>query len=188
MGKNVSISQNVTFVEKEEFPITIGDQTIIRSGTVIYWGTNIGKEAQISHNVIIREFTKIGNKSVVGSLSDIEGYTTIGKEVTIHSQCFIPSQTTIKDYVFLGPGTVLTNTKKIKHGRDYPLVEKGPTIERAARIGARTLILPGITIGEDCFVAAGSVVTRDVPPRKVVMGFPAKIKKDVLPEEYQPNV
>jgi acetyltransferase-like isoleucine patch superfamily enzyme len=110
----------------------------------------------------------------------IEGYTTIGDHVNIQSLVYIPTHTTIGSYVFIGPNTVLTNDRYPPHGGDSL---KGPVIENRASIGANVTILPGICIGEGSLVAAGSVVTRDVPPRTLAIGSPARCKK--LPREAE---
>jgi acetyltransferase-like isoleucine patch superfamily enzyme len=107
---------------------------------------------------------------------------TIGNDVNLQSLVYIPTNTKIGDHVFIGPGTVLTNDR-------YPPsrtgVLAGPTILEGAAIGANVTILPGVCIGENSLVAAGAVVTRDVPPRKLAIGSPAKIRD--LPDEMDPK-
>ena len=149
----------------------IGDNAIIRSNTVIYRGVEIGDDFETGHNVVIREGTKIGNNVLVGTNTVIEGNTIIGNNVRIQSCAFIPINTRIEDDVFIGPNAVLTNDK-------YPLrMEEpleGPRIRRGASVGANAVILPGVEIGEGAFVAAGAVVTKDVPAWTLAVGSPAK--------------
>jgi acetyltransferase-like isoleucine patch superfamily enzyme len=64
---------------------------------------------------------------------------------------------------------------------------KGPTIRRGARVGGGAILLPGIEVGEEAFVGAGAVVTKDVPPRKLVVGSPAKVLRDVADDELREN-
>jgi acetyltransferase-like isoleucine patch superfamily enzyme len=114
----------------------------------------------------------------VGTGTVIEGYSTIGNDVSLQSMVFIPTDTQIGDHVFIGPNTVLTNDR-------YPPRRiggmKGPVIKDGAAIGANTTILPGICIGEGALIAAGSVVTHNVPDHMLAIGSPARIKP--LPEE-----
>ena len=141
---------------------TIGKNAIIRSGTIIYCDVSIGEDFQTGHNVMIRENTRIGNRVAIGTAAVIEGHTIIGDDVKLQSMVYIPTETHIGNRVFIGPNTVLTNDR-------YPprniggLI--GPTLMDGAAIGANVTILPGICIGEGALVAAGAVVTRNVPDR-----------------------
>lgn len=152
---------------------TIGKNAIIRSGTIIYRDVTIGDHFQSGHNVLIREHTRIGDRVAIGTATVIEGDTTIGNDVNLQSMVYIPTGTTINDRVFIGPNAVLTNDR-------YPPTRigglKGPEIREGAAIGANVTILPGICIGEGALVAAGAIVTRDIPAHSLAIGTPAKIK------------
>jgi len=100
--------------------------------------------------------------------------------VSIQSNVYIPTNTVVESFVFLGPNVVLTNDK-YPIREEYPL--KGPIIKRGATVGANAVVLPGVEIGEGAFVAAGAVVTRDVPAWKLAVGVPAKILD--LPERLK---
>ncbi|WP_069808384.1 N-acetyltransferase [Vulcanisaeta thermophila] len=152
----------------------IGSNCIIRSGTVIYEDVVLGDNVETGHNVLIREGTRIGSGTRVGSGVIIDGETIIGSNVSIQSMVYIPRGTVIEDGVFLGPNVVITNDK-------YPPSRRldGVRIRRGAVIGANSTLIAGIEIGENAVVAAGSVVTKDVPPNKVVMGVPARPVYDV---------
>ncbi|MHC1592271.1 MAG: DapH/DapD/GlmU-related protein, partial [Candidatus Helarchaeales archaeon] len=157
IGKNVQIADNACFLLKDEHPIQISDDVTIHNGVTIYWGTKIGKGTRIFHNAGLREFSEIGENTIFGSLCFCEGRTKIGSHVSITSQCHITAKAIIEDHVFMGPGTVTTNTKRIVHGRNYELIEKGPILKKACRIGGGVTIIPQVTIGEDALVAAGAV-------------------------------
>ncbi|MEE9611903.1 MAG: acyltransferase [Desulfatiglandales bacterium] len=190
LGKNCLIQENVLlglpsreYLDKEESvwpPTKIGDNAILRSGTIIYCEVTIGGSFQTGHNVLVREKTKIGNDVLLGSHSIVDGHTEIGDDVIIQSAAYIPLNTVIGDKVFIGPRAVLTNDK-------YPLRKKatlkGPVLGKGVSIGANATLLPGIEIGEGAMVAAGSVVTKDVPPWKLALGNPARIQE--LPEELK---
>ena len=186
LGKNAQIYDPVTlgfpsreFLGKKDFPgVTIGDDAVIRPGSVIYCEVTIGHRFQCGHNVLIRDKTVIGNTTSVGTASVIEGYSNIGNNVSIQSMVFVPTNTEIADRVFIGPAVVLTNDRYPPTGNAKL---KGPVLEENAVIGAKAVILPGIRIGKGAFVAAGSVVTHDVPAGMMAIGSPAKIRD--MPKE-----
>lgn len=157
--------------------LAIGSGANIRYGTVIYEGSKIGSGLETGHNVVIREENNLGNDVGVWGNSVIDYGCQIGNNVKIHTGVYVAQFTTIEDDVFLGPGVTITNDP-------HPLCadctkENGPTIKRGARIGANVTILPGVVVGEHALIGAGSVVTRDMPARKVAYGNPAKVYGDV---------
>ena len=164
---------------KSEFSgVTIGDDAVLRSGSIIYCEVTIGDHFQCGHNVLIREKTVIGDNTSVGTASVIEGYTTIGSNTRIQSMVFIPINTEIGDNVFIGPAATLTNDRYPPTGKPEL---KGPILEDKSVIGAKAVILPMVRIGKGAAVAAGAVVTRDVPAGKMAIGSPAKIRE--MPRE-----
>lgn len=188
MGECCRIAPNVTLgvcYRAGGGILQLGDRCLIRSETIIYADVTVGDELQTGHHVLVREHTRIGNQVVIGSGTIIDGYTTIGNFVKIESRVYIPTHTTIGNYVFIGPGAVLTNDKYPLRRRDE-YEPQGPIIEDNATIGANATILPGVHICEGAMVAAGSVVTKDVPPWHLAIGVPARIQP--LPEHLkEPN-
>ncbi|MGA2934591.1 MAG: DapH/DapD/GlmU-related protein [Methanomicrobiales archaeon] len=158
----------------------IGRNALIRSGTTIYCDVEIGDDFQCGHNVLIREKTRIGSRVAVGTATIIEGETTIGSDVRIQSFAFIPTHTVIGDGVFIGPHAVLTNDRYPPFGRPEL---RGPVLKDQSVIGANATVLPGIVVGKGACVAAGAVVTHDVPARKLAIGVPAEIRD--LPKEMK---
>jgi acetyltransferase-like isoleucine patch superfamily enzyme len=94
---------------------------------------------------------------------------------------------TIEDHVFIAPAVQTTNDNFMGRTEKRHALERGATIHRGARVGGGALLLPGIEIGEEAFVAAGAVVTRDVPARKLVIGVPARVVRDVNEDELLEN-
>ena len=166
-----------------ELDTIIGRGAVIRSHTVIYAGNRIGDNFQTGNKVNIRESNEIGNNVSIGTLSVIEHHVRIGNGVRMHSQVFVPEFTVIEDDAWLGPNVVITNAK-------YPLSPEvketlaGPLIKKGAKIGANATILPGIVIGANSLVGAGSVVTKDVPDNAVVAGNPARLIKMISALPY----
>jgi len=156
----------------------LGKNNVIRSSSILYEEVELGNNVELGHHVMIREQTKIGENTLVGSGTIIDGKCTIGKNVSIQSGVYIPTDTIIGNNVFLGPRVVITNDK-------YPASKRLVTtvVEDNAVIGANAVLIAGIRVGEGAVVGAGSVVTRDVPPYKVVYGVPARVVSDR--EEYE---
>ncbi len=161
----------------------IGNGAYIRSHSVIYAGNRIGNYFQTGNKVNIRELNEIGNNVSIGTLTVIEHHARIGDNVRVHSQVFVPEYSVIEDDAWLGPNVVLTNAK---YPRSPGVKEslKGPLIKKGAKIGANATILPGLVIGENALVGAGSVVTKDVPDGAVVIGNPARQIKNISELPY----
>jgi acetyltransferase-like isoleucine patch superfamily enzyme len=174
-------------VKDGELPTTIGNGSIIRSHTVIYAGNVIGRNFQTGNKVNIRESNRIGDNVSIGTLSVIEHHVEIADNVRIHTQVFIPEYSVLEEGCWIGPNVVFTNAK-------YPLSPgvkdslAGPVIRKGAKIGANTTILPGVVIGENALVGAGSVVVKDVPPEAVVVGNPARIIRKIAELPYSPAI
>lgn len=145
---------------------TIGDRVRIGANVVIDDGVSIGNNVAIWNCTVIRSRVKIGDGTVIGHLCLVERDTKIGSDTIIQSQTHITAEAMIGNKVFIGPSVVIINEKRIaSHNRKIPQKLEGPIIEDGARIGAAALILPGVKIGEQAFVGAGSIVYEDVPPR-----------------------
>jgi len=167
-----------------ESETALGMNAVIRSHTVIYSGNIIGDDFKTGHHVMIREDNIIGNNVSVGTHTVLEHDIEIGNNVRIHSNVFIPEYSILEDHCWIGPNVVFTNAL-------YPLSKgvkenlKGPIIKKRAIIGANSTILPGIVIGENSLIGAGSVVTKDVDNNVVVAGNPAKVINNIANLPYR---
>lgn len=161
-----------------EVKTVIGKGATIRSHTVIYAGNVIGDRFQTGHGTLIREDNRIGHDVSIGSASIVEHHVIIEDGARIHSQAFVPEFSRLAEKCWVGPRVVITNAR-------YPVSQgvkdslQGATIGRRAKIGANATLLPGVTIGDDALVGAGSVVTKDVPNEQVVVGNPARVVNTV---------
>jgi len=151
---------------------------------VIFPDVTLGQGTRLGNFVLIRSNTQIGQNCTIGSYVDIEGDVFIGNHVSLQSACYITRGVIIEDEVFCGPRVTTMNDKRMVHRRaNLTFVRAAPRILRAARVGGGSVLLPGVTIGQNALVGAGSVVTRDVPDYAIVTGNPARVVGQVPQEE-----
>lgn len=145
-----------------EIKTIIGSNAVIRSHTVIYAGNKIGDNFQTGHHVMIREDNIIGNNVSVGTGSVIEHHIEIGDDVRIHSQVFIPEYCVLEEGCWIGPNAVLTNAK-YPNRPNTKLTLAGVVVRKKAVVGANVTVLPGICIGENSLIGAGTILSKNVP-------------------------
>jgi acetyltransferase-like isoleucine patch superfamily enzyme len=164
-------------------PAEIHDGAAICSGALVYAGTVIGARAIVGDQASVRERCTLGEGVVVGRGVCVENDVGIGAYTKIQSNSYITAYSELEEHVFIAPCVVTTNDNLM--GRTEARHEriKGATIRRGARVGGGAVLLPGIEVGEEAFIAAGALVTKDVPPRKLIAGLPARVWRDVPPEE-----
>jgi len=180
IGRNSNVDEGViigylTGRSIKDTSLKIGDNAKIRAGSVIYGGAVIGHNLETGHGAVIREENKIGDNFSIWNNSTIDYGCVIGNNVKIHCNVYVAQFTTIEDDVFLAPGVVISNDP-------HPICTvcmEGPTIKKGARIGVNATLLPAVIIGENALVAAGAVVTKDVPPCSVVVGNPARVTNSI---------
>jgi acetyltransferase-like isoleucine patch superfamily enzyme len=165
-------------------PLVIGNDVKIGAGCVVYCGCTLGDSCFLGDMASVREDVCMGEKTVIGKSVTVENRCSIGSFVKIETNAYITALSTVEDYCFIAPMVTFSNDNFLGRTADRKKYFKGPTLKRGARIGANATILPGKVLGEDCLVAAGSVVTKDVAAGTVVAGVPAKYFKDV-PEEQK---
>jgi acetyltransferase-like isoleucine patch superfamily enzyme len=131
----------------------------------------------------VRERCEIGDDVVIGRGTLIENDTTVGALTKIQAMAYITAYSTLEEKVFIAPGVQTTNDNFMGRTERRHELRRGPTIRRGARVGGGAVLCPGIEIGEEAYVGAGAVVVNDVPPRVVVVGNPARVLREVPPEE-----
>ena len=183
VGKQPALSPRSTAKREELPPAELGPGTIVSTGAIVFAGTRLGARVIVGDQACVRERVKVGDDVVIGRGSLIENDTTVGALTKIQADAYITAYSTLEAEVFIAPRVVTTNDDFMgRTDRRHELV-KGPTIRRRARVGGGAVLCPGVEIGEEAFVGAGAVVTKDVPPRVVVVGNPARVLRDVPEDE-----
>lgn len=163
-------------------PLVLGDGARLRTGTVIYSGSVIGKRFSTGHNVVIREECAIGDDVSVWSGTIVDYGCRIGDRVKIHSGGYIAQFTVIEDDAFLAPGVSLANDL-FPGSPESAACMRGPHIEAGAQLGVNVTVLPYVRIGAGTIVGAGSVVVKDLPAGVIAVGSPAVPVRDVPDRE-----
>jgi len=188
LGKTPMRAANSAVTKEQALPpLTVGDSCIVGTGVVLYRGAAIDAKVLLADLCTVRENVTIGRGTIVGRGVTVENVCKIGRYCKLESECYITAYSELEDRVFVAPGVVTSNDNFVGRTAERFKHFKGVRVKKGGRIGAGAVVLPGITIGEDGMVAAGSVVTRDVPPRTIVMGSPAKVWREVPVEQLLEN-
>ncbi|QTL97694.1 N-acetyltransferase [Iocasia frigidifontis] len=188
IGKQPMRAVNSVFQDQDKkAPPVIGNGALIGTGVVIYAGSVIGADVLIADLATVRENVSIGNNTIVGRNVAVENCCKIGANCKLETNAYLTAYSVLEDDVFIAPSLVTTNDNFVGRSRERFKYQQGVTVKKGGRIGANATILPGITINEESLVAAGSVVTEDTPARKIVMGVPAKVYRDVPAEQLLEN-
>jgi acetyltransferase-like isoleucine patch superfamily enzyme len=179
LGKPPSLSRRSSAARGDDLePLVLEESVVICAQAIVFAGSRIGARSIVGDQAYVRERTTIGADTVIGRASGVDNDVVIGARVRIQSQVYLTAYSAVEDDVFVGPCAMTTNDDKMgRLERGTPL--RGATLRRACRVGGGAVLLPGVEVGEEAFVAAGAVVTSDVPARKVVMGVPARMVRDV---------
>jgi acetyltransferase-like isoleucine patch superfamily enzyme len=183
VGKQPALSPRSTAKREPLPPTEIGDGTLISTGAIVFAGTRIGERVVVGDQSCVRERVTVGDDVVLGRGTFVENDTTIGAMARIQAEAYITAYSTLEEHVFIAPCVVTTNDNFMGRTEKRHTLRKGPTIRRGARVGGGAILCPAVEIGEEAFVGAGAVVTKDVPPRVIVVGNPARVLRDVPEEE-----
>ena len=187
VGKQPTLSPRSTTKREPLPPAEIGDGTVVSTGAVVFAGTTIGARVIVGDQTCVRERVRVGDDVVIGRGSLVENDTTIGALTKIQAMAYITAYSMLEDNVFIAPCVVMTNDNFMgRTERRHELI-KGPTIRRGARVGGGAILCPGVEIGEEAFVGAGAVVTKDVEPQTLVVGSPARVLRTIPEDELLEN-
>lgn len=182
IGKQPSLAPTSAAAGQDAGTCVIEDGARVCAGAIVFAGARIGRGSIVGDQAYVRERTTVGSGTVIGRGSAIDNDVTIGDRVRIQTMVYVTAFSRVEDDVFVGPCAMTTNDDTMsRHDRDYAL--RGATLRRACRIGGGVVLVPGVEVGEEAFVAAGAVVTNDVAPRAFVMGVPGRRVRDVGDEE-----
>src|SRR5690348_15965382 len=187
VGKQPSLGASSTAKRDPLPPTIVGDGTVISTGAIVFAGSSVGANCIVGDQSCIRERVQMTDNCILGRGSLIENDTTVGAGTRIQADAYITAYSTLEEDVFIAPCVVTTNDNFMGRTEKRKALMKGPTIRRSARVGRGAIICPAIEIGEEAFVGAGAVVTKDVPAGVVVVGSPARVLRDVDPAELREN-
>jgi acetyltransferase-like isoleucine patch superfamily enzyme len=183
VGKQPTLSPRSTARREELPPLELGAGTVVSTGAVVFAGTTVGERVVVGDQACVRERCTIGDDVVIGRGSLVENDTSVGALTKIQAHAYITAYSLLEDNVFIAPCVITTNDNFMGRTEKRHELVKGPTIRRGARVGGGCVLLPGIEIGEEAFIGAGAVVIRDVPPRALMVGNPARQIREVPDEE-----
>ncbi len=188
IGKQPMRSKRSIFKDEKKLPpAKIGPDCLIGAGVVVYAGCEIARNVLIADTAAVRENVKIGEYTIIGRGATVENFTTIGKKCKLETGCYITAYSVVEDYCFIAPKVTTTNDNFLGRTEERFKHFKGVTVRRGGRIGGGAVILPGKEIGEDAVVAAGSVVTKNIPPRQIWAGVPARYFAETPEEQLLEN-
>jgi acetyltransferase-like isoleucine patch superfamily enzyme len=183
VGKQPTLSPRSTAKQDELPPLELGPGTIVSTGAIVFAGSRLGARVIVGDQACVRERCEIGDDVVIGRGSLVENDTTVGARTKIQAMAYITAYATLEEDVFIAPCVQTSNDNFMGRTDKRHELRKGPTIRGGARVGVGAVLCPAVEIGEEAFVGAGAVVVKDVPPRVVVVGNPARVLRDVSPDE-----
>jgi len=187
VGKQPTLSPRSTARREPLEPARIGDGTVVSTGAIVFAGSTIGARVILGDQSCVRERVEVGDDVVLGRGSLIENDTSVGARTKIQADAYVTAYSTLEHDVFIAPRVVTTNDNWMGRTEKRFGNIKGPTIRRGARVGGGAILCPGVEIGEEAFVGAGAVVTKNVPPRMLVVGNPARPVRAVPEDELLEN-
>jgi acetyltransferase-like isoleucine patch superfamily enzyme len=187
VGKQPTLAASSTAKRDPLPPARIGAGTVVSTGAIVFAGSTVGANCIVGDQSCIRERVELADDCILGRGSLIENDTTVGAGTRIQAGAYITAYSTLEEDVFIAPCVVTTNDNFMGRTEARRALMKGPTIRRGARVGGGAILCPAVEIGEEAFVGAGAVVTKDVPAGKLVVGSPARVLRDVDAAELRAN-
>jgi UDP-2-acetamido-3-amino-2,3-dideoxy-glucuronate N-acetyltransferase len=187
LGKSPTLGARSTAARDSLGALVVGNEAAILAHAVVFAGTRLGARVVVGDQSCVRERVTVGEETVIGRGAFVENDVVVGARCRIQANAYVTAYSELEDDVFLAPGVLTTNDNFMGRTEKRLALMKGPTIRRGARIGGGAVLLPGIEIGEEAFVGAGAVVTKDVQARMVVVGNPARVMRGVPEDELLEN-
>ena len=182
LGKPPKLARRSAAAGRPIAPLVLRSGAVVCARAIVFAGAEIGAGAIVGDQAYVRERAIVGAGSLVGRGSAVDNDVAIGERVRIQTDVYLTAFSEVEDDVFVGPAACTTNDDTMsRHGPEYAL--RGARLRRACRVGGGTVLCRGVEVGEEAFVAAGAVVTRDVPARAVAMGVPARVVREVPDED-----
>ncbi len=178
LGKPPRLATRSSAPREEPPPLVLAADVTVCTGAVVFAGAFLGPGVIVGDGAVVRERARVGEGSVVGRGATVDNDVVLGARVRVQTGVYLTAFSAVEDDVFLGPGVTTTNDHTMdRHPPGAPL--HGAILRRACRVGGAAVLLPGVEVGEEAFVAAGALVTRAVAPGAVVMGAPARVVRQV---------
>jgi UDP-3-O-[3-hydroxymyristoyl] glucosamine N-acyltransferase len=182
LGKPPKLARHSSAPKDAPAPLVIGDGSVICCRAIVFAGATLAENVIVGDQAYVRERATIGEGSVIGRGTAVDNDVVIGARVRVQTDVYVTANSLIEDDVFVGPGVCMTNDSTMaRHDAEYRIL--GARLRRASRIGGGVVLCPDLEVGEEAFIAAGAVVTKDVPPRGVAMGVPARVVREVGDED-----
>jgi acetyltransferase-like isoleucine patch superfamily enzyme len=178
LGKRPRLARTSSALREQPDPLVLERAVTVCAGAIVFAGAYVGEGAIVGDQSFVRERARIGAGSVIGRGSAVDNDVEVGARVRVQTNVYLTAGSVVEDDVFVGPCVTTSNDDTMsRHAPDEQL--RGATLRRACRVGAGAVLVPGVEVGEEAFIAAGAVVTSDVAPRAVVMGVPARAVREV---------
>jgi acetyltransferase-like isoleucine patch superfamily enzyme len=169
--------------ESELSPPLIGKNCTIGTGVIVYHGTEMQDSCFLGDNSSVRENCQLGEAVLIGQRVVVENNVRIGDYAKVQTGAYLTASTKLEEHVFIAPMVTTTNDNYMGRTEKRFAAKSGSTFKKGCRVGGGVTLLPGVTIGKEAFIAAGSIVPRDVPPYQLVMGSPARAVRSVPEDE-----
>jgi acetyltransferase-like isoleucine patch superfamily enzyme len=168
-------------------PLEIGDDAFVGAHSIIYVGAKLAHKVFVADLASIREDVILEEGVIVGRGVTIENQCRVGEYTKIETEAYVTAYTLIEERCFIAPMVCMSNDNYLGRTEERFKHMKGPQIKRGARIGSNVVLLPGVVIGEEAVVGAGSVVTKEIPPYETWVGVPARFLRKTKPEQLLQN-
>lgn len=178
LGKPPKLARHSAAAGAAVGALVLGEGVVVCAGAIVFAAARIGAGAILGDQSYVRERASVGKGSVIGRGSAVDNDVTIGDRVRVQTSVYLTAFSVVEDDVFIGPGVTTTNDSTMsRHPPEFEM--RGALLRRACRVGGGVVLCPGVEVGEEAFIAAGAVVTKDVPRRAVVMGVPGRVVREV---------